>query len=385
MLKRSRKKSPEPQPKPTRTRTRTVSVERKIRPLSRSRGESLDRSQDSICSAKSVKSMPSGSSKPEKKGTLKRSTSMREMRKKPVMAAPAKKPAPFVKPKLTMPMTPACLKRKPIGPKVAHKTAEEIEMEKIEEKRRELAQRKKLAEESRKLAMSSQAYVPVRCASALTKAEEFKFATDSRIKTHSMETRNDADGKDFVGSLRSNSKAESNKVDKPKVTLPQPFKLHERKRKRTVEETHSMEPNCKFTSMAEQVNKFASKTPDRFRAHSKKDEHIPKPGPQREPLKLTHPKTPNFQTKTRHRPNTAISQAELEEQEVEEMKNYEFHAKPFSKKIQEGVCGLKPQPERPVTMPESPAFALKDRVRPPRPLSPEFKVSLFNFYHNQLI
>lgn len=90
-----------------------------------------------------------------------------------------------------------------IQPEAAVKNSEQIELDKIAYYRQELAKKRKLAQESCKKALAGKgptAPVPTR---ELTKPEGFKFETDSRIKTHGMETRHDADSKDFASTLRS--------------------------------------------------------------------------------------------------------------------------------------------------------------------------------------
>ena len=59
-----------------------------------------------------------------------------------------------------------------------------------------------------------------------------------------------------------------------RVTVPQPFKLHDRKRKRQTEELPDgqVAPGGKFRSMAEEINMFSTKTPERFRSKAKKGE-----------------------------------------------------------------------------------------------------------------
>ena len=76
-------------------------------------------------------------------------------------------------------------------------------MEKIEFYRQELAKKKKMAQESYKLAM--QGKVPtIPHPRDVTKPQEFHFETDRRVKTHGMETRQDLDVKDFPSVLRLN-------------------------------------------------------------------------------------------------------------------------------------------------------------------------------------
>ena len=75
-------------------------------------------------------------------------------------------------------------------------------MEKIAYFRQELAKKKKQAEESYKAAMSSKGPSVMAQPRPVTHPQGFHFETDSRVKTHQMETRQDGEVKDFVGNLR---------------------------------------------------------------------------------------------------------------------------------------------------------------------------------------
>ena len=80
-------------------------------------------------------------------------------------------------------------------------SSEQLEMRKIHELRRQLARSRKMAGESMRTAQAAPG--PVRATvHHVTKTEEFHFATDSRVKDHTMETRLDAVQKDFPASLR---------------------------------------------------------------------------------------------------------------------------------------------------------------------------------------
>ena len=82
------------------------------------------------------------------------------------------------------------------------KSSEELEMERIKELRQELARKRKIAEDSLRAATTATGYVPIRSGHPLTKPDEFHFATDTRVKTHKMETRGDVDVQDFAAGLR---------------------------------------------------------------------------------------------------------------------------------------------------------------------------------------
>jgi len=71
---------------------------------------------------------------------------------------------------------------------------EQQELSRIRELRRALADKRRLAEESRIKAKAAPAHsMAVRSAQPLTEPDSFHFATDDRLKTHGMETRQDVD------------------------------------------------------------------------------------------------------------------------------------------------------------------------------------------------
>ena len=84
------------------------------------------------------------------------------------------------------------------------KTAEEKEMETIAFLRNEMVKKRKIAEESRKKALIGPTSV-VAHTKETTLPQEFHFKTDSRLKTHSMETRSESKEHDFTSTLRSSS------------------------------------------------------------------------------------------------------------------------------------------------------------------------------------
>ena len=73
-------------------------------------------------------------------------------------------------------------------------SSEQQELNRIRELRRALADKRRLAEESRVKALAAPARsAAVRSSQPVTEPESFRFATDDRLKTHEMETRQDTD------------------------------------------------------------------------------------------------------------------------------------------------------------------------------------------------
>lgn len=78
----------------------------------------------------------------------------------------------------------------------ATETSEQLELNKIRQLRRELAEKRRVAEESRVKALNAAGYSgAVRSTQPLTNPQGFNFLTDERLKSHSMETRQDSDCK----------------------------------------------------------------------------------------------------------------------------------------------------------------------------------------------
>lgn len=331
--------------------------------------------------------------------------------------------------KLTMPQTPSFMKREL---KFLHmnpvKPTEDQEMDRIRMLRQALVEKRKLAAESRVVALSSAGYAPVRSRQPVTRPQEFKFASDDRLKGPAADGGPTSTWKelDFAAELR--KPIDQKTTASSGITVPVPFNLHpSRKRYSSDDNLHSKEE--KFETMAEKVIKFTSKTPDRFRmrpANDRRSADYQMKHSEQEPHKLTVPKTPNLATKSRARSIDVQSQAEKEEMELKQIKenkfkalplnpkifenpklgvkpvapkastkpepfdleidrrvqqrkrhnseslddqHHEFHAQPVPKKMLLGPVGIHPAKEIPLTVPQSPAFAskLRSTVKPEEP------------------
>ncbi|XP_010795046.1 LOW QUALITY PROTEIN: targeting protein for Xklp2 [Notothenia coriiceps] len=192
------------------------------------------------------------------------------------------------------------------------------------------------------------------------------------------------------------------------ATVPKPFNLSTGNKKKA-------EGPRADVPMGQQ---FQNRTPDRYHPRSRKRINKGPSGVKGDKLKLTQPHTPHLMTRRRNRPSVTKSSAELEEesgetqkfkiiavelnrkilesaeclkrppvkestvpegsqlqidkrlherqtkrpQEAEE-KHPSFRAQPLPRKILEGVVGLPDKKVLHPTVPESPAFILKKRVR----------------------
>ncbi|XP_078092437.1 targeting protein for Xklp2 isoform X2 [Mustelus asterias] len=315
--------------------------------------------------------------------------------------------------KLTLPGTPTVLKRKQhMGSK--GKSTEELEMEKIAQFQKEIAEQRKINEESLKLALSGAGQNKKRTHIPPTKPMDIKFHTDERIKAHG-ESQVDKVYKevDFTSELRKHQQF-STRGHKG-ATVPKPFNLScGNKRKYEAMDSQG------YVSLAEQVEAFQCRTPSRYQLRSS---YQLEEGPCKvaEKIKLTRPHTPMLATKARARPTTCKSAAEIEAEELEKIQSYKFkaqevnprlleggpilpkkplvkestkpigfdleiekrirereenrkpeevedhsfHSRPCPTRILEDVVGVPEKRLLPITMPKSPAFTMKNRVRIP--------------------
>lgn len=308
------------------------------------------------------------------------------------------------------------LKRVGSASNLKGKTTEEMELEKIQNLKKEADKTRKQAQDSYKKAMKSGGYMRVRSNTPATLPEGFHFQTDCRLKNANGQDK-DLKVKEFTKSLRDAlPQQQATKSQSHGLTKTQPFKLSTSKSAVQVQ---------KYQSAAEKIAAFHKQTPDRFRTRPRGGRSASNimDGAKRDPSPghLTVPKTPTFATRERSRPVHALTREEKEKMEFEEHQRqqfkahpvnqkilekgstlskvqakpatvpeefnlhhkramgddelqmrpkeeeekYEFHAKPVNPKILKGPVGVKPISQQPTTVPQSPAFALKNRVRIP--------------------
>ncbi|KAM5134802.1 targeting protein for Xklp2 isoform 2-T2 [Mantella aurantiaca] len=315
--------------------------------------------------------------------------------------------SPKLKPRIILPTTPTVLKRKNMTQKV--KNSEEQELEKMQKLQQEMAERLKKNEESLKSALAGDQplkKIPIQA----TKPVDFHFQTDERLKRHPEEQHAEYKPVDFTAELRKHPPSPAGKLSR---TVPKPFNLS-KSNKRKLDETSTSE----YMSTAEQVLAFQKRTPQRFHLRSRQKE-MEGPSPLKATkARVTLPKTPQLQTRQRHRPTTCKSSAELEAEELEKLQQYKFkaqelnpkvldgglvlpkkpavkeptkavgfnleiekriqqrekkdeeeeemftfHSRPCPSKILKDIVGVPGKKMLPITVPQSPAFALKNRVR----------------------
>ncbi|XP_007446930.1 PREDICTED: targeting protein for Xklp2 isoform X2 [Lipotes vexillifer] len=288
------------------------------------------------------------------------------------------------------------------------KSTEEQELEKRMKMQQEVVEMRKKNEEFKKFALAGAGLPVKKSVSQVTKSVDFHFLTDERIKQH---PKNQEEYKEvnFTSELRKHPPSPA-RVTKG-CTIVMPFNLSQGK-KRTFGETAST-----YVPLAQQVEAFHKRTPNRYHLRSKKDDITLLPS--KSVAKICRdPQTPVLQTKQRARPVTYKSAAEQEAEELEKLQQYkfkaqeldhrileggpilpkkppvkpstqpigfdleiekriqereskkkledehfEFHSRPCPTKILEDVVGVPEKKVLPITVPKSPAFALKNRIR----------------------
>ncbi|XP_028630795.1 targeting protein for Xklp2 isoform X2 [Grammomys surdaster] len=289
------------------------------------------------------------------------------------------------------------------------KSTEEQEIEKRLRMQQEVVEMRRKNEEFKKLALAGLGQPVKKSTSQVTKTVDFHFLTDERVKQH---PKNQEEYKEvnFISELRKHPSTPTRGTRG--CTIIKPFNLSKGK-KRTFDEAAST-----YVPIAQQVEAFHKRTPNRYHLRNKKDESLL---PSKPVNKIARdPQTPILQTKYRARVVTCKSAAEQEAEELEKLQQYkfkareldprifeggpilpkkppvkpptqpvgfdleiekrihereskkktedeqfEFHSRPCPTKILEDVVGVPEKKVIPATVPKSPVFALKNRIRVP--------------------
>ncbi|XP_076023080.1 targeting protein for Xklp2 isoform X2 [Genypterus blacodes] len=231
-------------------------------------------------------------------------------------------------------------------------SSEEMELERIRNLQKEVALHRKKNEASYKAALAGNP-PPKKMALSTTVPKEFNFRTDTRVNTA---TASNTDHKevDFINQLRKPSSSPAKAVSG--TTVPKPFNLS-RGNKRKI-----MEPSV-YVPMAEQIVQFQRRTPDRYHLRSRRSqERGPSPGKGNH-LKLTQPHTPCLMTRQRCRPSTLKSSAELEAEEVDQLHKFKFKALELNRKILDRTESLKKPAVKEPTIPEGFDLQIEKRLQ----------------------
>ncbi|XP_034029032.1 targeting protein for Xklp2 [Thalassophryne amazonica] len=286
-------------------------------------------------------------------------------------------------------------------------SSEEVELERIRTLQQEVALHRKKNEASYKAALAG-IPPPKKLVLSTTIPQEFHFSTDSRVKAAPASDTAHKEF-DFVSQLRKQP-ASPAKAAKG-ATVPKPFHL-------STGAKRSAEEPAAYMPMAQQIVQYEKRTPSRYHLRSRESKERGPSPVKRAHMKLTQPHTPNLVTQQRSRSTTVKSSSDLEAEEAEQLHKFRFKAlelnrkilegteslkkpavkqptvpegfelqiekrlqerqatstlqepeqhtfksQPLPRKILEGVVGLPEKKVQPPTVPESPAFALKNRVR----------------------
>lgn len=289
------------------------------------------------------------------------------------------------------------------------KSTEEQELEKRMKMQQEVMEMRKRNEEFKKIALAGTGHSLKKPVSQVTKAVDLHFHTDERIKPKNQEAYKEMN---FISELRKHPSSPA-QVSKG-CTIIKPFNLtHGKKRK--FDEIAST-----YVPLAQQVEAFHKRTPNRYHLRSKKEDIVLLPSKPAVAKISRDPQTPVLKTKYRVRPVSYKSAVDQEAEELEKLQQYkfkareldprilesgpilpkkppvkpptqpigfdleiekriqereskkksenehfEFHSKPCPSKILEDVVGVPEKKILPITVPKSPAFALKNRIRMP--------------------
>uniref|UniRef100_A0A3P8UWB9 TPX2 microtubule nucleation factor n=1 Tax=Cynoglossus semilaevis TaxID=244447 RepID=A0A3P8UWB9_CYNSE len=228
-------------------------------------------------------------------------------------------------------------------------SSEEQELERIRNLQREVALHRKKNEASYKAALAGNP-PPKKMVLSTTVPKEFNFITNTRIKTNTSAAHKEVD---FTSQLR---KPESPLKAAKGATVPKPFHLSKgNKRKTDWAEA--------YVSMAQQIEQFQKKTPNRYHMCSRQSQERG-PSPVKDNcLKITEPHTPQLLTRQRSRSHLVKSRAELEADEVEKLQKFKFKAQELNKKILEGVEELKKPVVKEPTVPEGFELQIEKRLQ----------------------
>ncbi|XP_026055681.1 targeting protein for Xklp2-B-like isoform X1 [Carassius auratus] len=235
------------------------------------------------------------------------------------------------------------------------KSTEQQEMERIEVLQKEVAEQRRKNEASYRAALAG-SQLPKKHVLSTTIPKEFNFRSDSRLKNHSdggSAVGSSYKEVDFTSQLRKHPSSPMKALKG--TTIPKPFNLSRGKRK--------LDEAGAYVPMAQQIEQFQKRTPTRYHLRSlSSQERGPSPV-KAEKLKITHPKTPQLLTRQRHRPTMVKSTAEIEAEETEKMQQFKFKALELNRKILEGALVPKKPASKEVTKPEGFQLEIEKRLQ----------------------
>ncbi|XP_070695731.1 targeting protein for Xklp2 [Pempheris klunzingeri] len=236
-------------------------------------------------------------------------------------------------------------------------SSEEQELERIRNLQKEVALHRKKNEASYKAALAGNPPQKKMVLSA-TVPKEFHFNTRAKAVASSTTAHKNVD---FITQLRKpSSPAKAMKG----ATVPQPFNLSTGSKRR-------LEEQSAYVPLAQQIQQFQKRTPDRYHLRSRKSQARGPSPVKGDHLKLTQPHTPHLMTLQRSRPPTVKSSAELEAEEVDKLHQFKFKALELNRKILESAEGLKKPAVKEPTVPEGFELQVEKRLQERQATKPE--------------
>uniref|UniRef100_A0A3B4T9X9 TPX2 microtubule nucleation factor n=1 Tax=Seriola dumerili TaxID=41447 RepID=A0A3B4T9X9_SERDU len=232
-----------------------------------------------------------------------------------------------------------------------HVSSEEQELERIRNLQKEVALHRKKNEASYKAALAGNAPLK-KTAMSTTVPKEFHFNTDTRVKATTSSSTSQKEV-DFISQLR---KPSSPAKTKKGATVPKPFNLSTGNKRK-------MEGPGAYVPMAQQIAQFQKRTPDRYHLRSRQSQERGPSPVKGDHLKLTQPHTPHLMTRQRSRPPTVKSSADLEAEEVDKLNKFKFKALELNRKILENVQDLKKPAVKEPTVPEGFELQIEKRLQ----------------------
>ncbi|XP_062247867.1 targeting protein for Xklp2-like isoform X2 [Platichthys flesus] len=230
-------------------------------------------------------------------------------------------------------------------------SSEEQEMERIRILQKEVALHRRQNEASYKAALAGNPPLK-KVALSTTVPKEFNFTTDNRIKATTSSSTADKEV-DFISQLRKpSSPAKAMKG----ATIPKPFNLSTGNKRK-------VEGSGAYVPMAQQIEQYQKRTPDRYHLRSRQSQERGPHPVKGDQLKLTQPHTPHLITRQRSRPTTLKSSAELEAEEVDQLHKFKFKALELNKKLLEGAEHLKKPAVKEPTVPEGFELQIEKRLQ----------------------
>ncbi|KAL2103812.1 hypothetical protein ACEWY4_000680 [Coilia grayii] len=223
------------------------------------------------------------------------------------------------------------------------KSTEQQELQRIEALQQEVAEQRRRNEASYKAALAG-SQPPKKQVLSTTVPKEFNFLSDARIKGTGSVSESAYTVSDFTSQLRKHP-ASPVKAAPKGSTVPKPFNLSHGGKRKHAESTSYM-------SMAQQIEQFQKRTPARYHLRSRQSqERGPSPVKAGRP-KVTNPMTPQLMTRQRSRPQVVKSTAEIEAEELEKIQQVKFKALKLNRKILEAAVVPKKPSVKEATQPE---------------------------------